>query len=146
MPRSPQRRTFAIGLAGAALVPSVGLLGRATPAPLPAANIEQNHCLGERYDSGFVDVGGWDAHVGQGAATGYLASCFEELDRSLAAGPVVGEQQSIEARTQFQNRDLPVLNDYRALLGGLLKRQFALSPGQLQAVFPVAKPRDLGLV
>ena len=39
----------------------------------------------ERYDLGFVDVGGWDTHVGQGATTGYLANRFEELGRGLAA-------------------------------------------------------------
>jgi uncharacterized protein (DUF1501 family) len=150
----------------------------------------------ERYALGFVDVGGWDTHVGQGAATGYLASRLEELGRGLAgfanemgeaawrntvvvvvsefgrtlrengnrgtdhghgsvywvlggslrSASVVGEQQMIEAKTLFQNRDLPVLNDYRALLGGLLARQFALSPAQLQTVFPGAKPRDWGLV
>jgi uncharacterized protein (DUF1501 family) len=153
----------------------------------------------ERYALGFVDVGGWDTHVGQGAATGYLASRFEELGRGLAgfanemgdaawrnttvvvvsefgrtmrengnrgtdhghgsvywvlggslgtgaAKGVVGEQQSIEARTLFQNRDMPVLNDYRAVLGGLLTRQFALSPAQVQTVFPGVLPRDLGLL
>jgi uncharacterized protein (DUF1501 family) len=150
----------------------------------------------ERYALGFVEVGGWDTHVGQGAATGYLASRFEELGRglagfademgpaawrntvvvvvsefgrtlrengnrgtdhghgsvywvlggSLAPGPVVGEQQHIEVRNLFQNRDLPVLNDYRAVLGGLLARHFAVSPAQVQTVFPGAKPRDAGLV
>ena len=39
----------------------------------------------ERYHIGFVDVGGWDTHVNQGAATGYLASRLEELGRGLAA-------------------------------------------------------------
>ncbi|MBK6008719.1 DUF1501 domain-containing protein [Ramlibacter ginsenosidimutans] len=43
------------------------------------------HLMRERYTLGFVDVGGWDTHVGQGAATGYLASRFEELGRGLAA-------------------------------------------------------------
>lgn len=41
--------------------------------------------LRERYDLGFIDVGGWDTHVGQGAATGYLASRLDELGRGLAA-------------------------------------------------------------
>jgi uncharacterized protein (DUF1501 family) len=150
----------------------------------------------ERYALGFVDVGGWDTHVGQGAATGYLASRLEELGRglagfadelgdaawrntvvvvisefgrtmrengnrgtdhghgsahwvlggALAAGPVVGERQAVNAATLNQNRDLPVLNEYRAWIGGLLTRQFALSPAQLERVFPGAGPRDLGLV
>lgn len=150
----------------------------------------------ERYAIGFVDVGGWDTHVNQGAASGYLASRLEELGRGLAAyvdelgettwrntvvvvvsefgrtvrengnrgtdhghgsvhwvlggglrgGAVAGEQVPIEARTLFQNRDLPVLNDYRALLGGLLARQFGLSAAELDRVFPGARPQDLGLL
>ena len=152
----------------------------------------------ERYALGFVDVGGWDTHVGQGAATGYLASRFEELGRGLAgfadelgeaawrntvvvvlsefgrtmrengnrgtdhghgsvhwvlggglaaaSGPVAGEQQAVVAKTLFQNRDWPVLNEYRSVLSGLLARQFALSPAQIETVFPGARPRDLGLV
>ncbi|HEX7986496.1 MAG TPA: DUF1501 domain-containing protein [Duganella sp.] len=39
----------------------------------------------DKYNIGFVDVGGWDTHVGQGGATGYLAGRFEELGRGLAA-------------------------------------------------------------
>lgn len=150
----------------------------------------------ERYALGFVDVGGWDTHVGQGNATGYLASRFEELGRglagfademgsaawgntvvvvlsefgrtlrengnrgtdhghgsvhwvlggSLAAGAVVGTQQAIEARTLFQNRDLPVLNEYRATLGGLFTRLYGLTTAQVEQVFPGAHRRDLGLV
>jgi uncharacterized protein (DUF1501 family) len=150
----------------------------------------------DRYALGFVDVGGWDTHVGQGAATGYLASRFDELGRglaafadeigetawhdtvvvvvsefgrtmrengnrgtdhghgsvywvlggSLAAPPVAGLQQAIEARTLFQNRDLPVLNEYRSLIAGLLARQFDLSAAMLDQVFPGATPRDIGLI
>jgi uncharacterized protein (DUF1501 family) len=150
----------------------------------------------ERYALGFVDVGGWDTHVGQGAATGYLASRLEELGRglagfademgepawrntvvvvlsefgrtmrengnrgtdhghgsvhwvlggALAAGPVAGAQQAVEAKTLFQNRDLPVLNEYRATLAGLFARQYALTPAQVDQVFPGVRPRGLGLV
>jgi uncharacterized protein (DUF1501 family) len=150
----------------------------------------------ERYALGFIDIGGWDTHVGQGAATGYLASRLDELGRgvaafadelgpatwrdtvvvvlsefgrtlrengnrgtdhghgsvhwvlggSLAAGPVAGNQVPVEARTMFQNRDWPVLNEYRSVLGGLLTRQFALTPAQTDRVFPGAAPRDLGLI
>jgi len=150
----------------------------------------------ERYALGFVDIGGWDTHVGEGGASGYLASRFEELGRGLAAfadglgadqwkrtvivvisefgrtvrengsrgtdhghgsvywvlsgglraPPVTGEQASVDAASLFQNRDLPVLNDYRAVLGGLLERQFGLNARALDTVFPGVKPRDLGLV
>jgi len=150
----------------------------------------------DRYALGFVDVGGWDTHVGQGAATGYLASRLDELGRglaafadeigetawhdtvvvvvsefgrtmrengnrgtdhghgsvywvlggSLAAPPVAGLQQAIEARTLFQNRDLPVLNEYRSMIAGLLARQFDLSAAMLEQVFPGATPHDIGLI
>ena len=39
----------------------------------------------DRYNLGFVDVGGWDTHVNQGAATGYLANRFDELGLGLSA-------------------------------------------------------------
>jgi uncharacterized protein (DUF1501 family) len=38
-----------------------------------------------KFNIGFVDVGGWDTHVGQGAAAGYLATRLEELGRGLSA-------------------------------------------------------------
>ena len=38
-----------------------------------------------RYRLGFIDVGGWDTHVGQGGATGTLATKLGELGRGLAA-------------------------------------------------------------
>lgn len=149
----------------------------------------------DNYNLGFVDVGGWDTHVNQGAATGYLANRLNELGVGLAAfaqemGPtwrdttvvvvsefgrtfrqngnrgtdhghgsvfwvmggsvrgnqVAGEQVRVEQATLFQNRDFPVLNEYRALLGGLLQRQYGLSASQIDSVFPGAKPRDLGLL
>jgi len=150
----------------------------------------------ERYALGFVDVGGWDTHVGQGQLTGYLATRLGQLASGLAGfademGPtmwkqttvmvisefgrtmrengnrgtdhghgsvywalggglrgqkVLGEQTSIEARTLFQNRDLPVLNDYRATLAGLFQRQYGLSPSAIDKVFPACQPRDIGLI
>ena len=39
----------------------------------------------ERYNVAFVDVGGWDTHVGQGGAEGYLANRLEELGRGVAS-------------------------------------------------------------
>ena len=151
--------------------------------------------LQARYDLGFVDVGGWDTHVGQGNATGVLANRFEELGRGLAGfademgaawkstvvvvvsefgrtfrengnrgtdhghgtvywvfgggvrgGKVLGEQVAVDQAHLFQNRDLPVLNEYRAVLGGLFARQFGLRPAQLARVFDGVAPRDLGLV
>jgi uncharacterized protein (DUF1501 family) len=48
--------------------------------------------MNNRFNLGFVDVGGWDTHVNQGAAAGYLATRLAELGRGLsgfaqASGP-----------------------------------------------------------
>ena len=147
-----------------------------------------------RFNLGFVDVGGWDTHVNQGAATGYLATHLAELGRGLAGfahssgaawndtvvvvisefgrtfrengdrgtdhghgsvywvmgggikgGRLAGAQVKVEQATLFQNRDYPVINEYRAVLGGLFARLYGLQPNRLQKVFPGARPRDLGL-
>lgn len=149
----------------------------------------------DRYHLGFVDVGGWDTHVGQGAGAGYLANRLAELGKGLAAyademgpawseatvvvvsefgrtfkengnrgtdhghgsvywvlgggvrgGRVSGEQIEVKAGSLFQNRDYAVLNEYRAMLGGLFARLYGLSASQLQQVFAGVKPVDLGLV
>jgi uncharacterized protein (DUF1501 family) len=149
----------------------------------------------EHYRIGFIDVGGWDTHVGQGGATGPLASRLEELGRGLAGfaqemgaewkntvvvvasefgrtfrengnrgtdhghgsvywvlggairgGKIVGSQQRVEAATLFQQRDYPVLNEYRALLGGLFASMYGLDTKRLAQVFAGVAPRDIGLV
>jgi uncharacterized protein (DUF1501 family) len=150
-----------------------------------------------RFDIGFVDVGGWDTHIGQGATTGKLANLLEELGRGLSAfsqemrsaqawqrttvivmsefgrtlrengnrgtdhghgsvmwvlggsvagGRVLGEQVSVESRNLFENRDYPVLNDYRAVLGGLFQRMYGLNSNSLQKVFANVAPRDFGVL
>lgn len=147
------------------------------------------------FNLGFVDVGGWDTHVGEGGATGYLALRLEELGRGLAAfadgmgaawrdtvvvvisefgrtwrengnrgtdhghgsvywllggsirgGRIAGEQIPLQPATLFQNRDYPVLNEYRALLGGLFARMYGFDAPRLARVFPGASPLDLGFL
>lgn len=149
----------------------------------------------DKFDIGFLDVGGWDTHVGEGAATGYLGGRLEELGRGLAAvaeemgpawrntvifvlsefgrtfrengnrgtdhghgsvywvlgggirgGRIVGEQTRLTQAALFQNRDYPVLNEYRAVLAGLFARMYGLDAAQLAKVLPGARPRELGLV
>jgi uncharacterized protein (DUF1501 family) len=75
-------------------------------------------------------------------------SVYWLLGGGLAArrSPVAGEQLALNASTLFQNRDYPVLSDYRALLGGLWQRQFGLSDAALARVFPGARPQDLALL
>lgn len=150
--------------------------------------------LKDRFDIGFVDVGGWDTHVGQGAATGLLANRLDELGRGLAAiaremgsrwsstvvvvisefgrtfrengnrgtdhghgsvywvlgggvrgGRVAGDQVRLAPPTLFQDRDYPVLNEYRAIFAGLLSRMYGLDAARLARVFPRAAVKDIGL-
>jgi uncharacterized protein (DUF1501 family) len=149
----------------------------------------------ERFNLGFVDVGGWDTHVNQGGASGYLAGRLGELGRGLAGfaeamgpvwhdtvvvvisefgrtfrengdrgtdhghgsaywvlggavkgGRIAGEQTKVEQAALFQNRDFPVLNDYRAVLGGLFGRMFGLPADRVQKVFAGTAARDLALI
>jgi uncharacterized protein (DUF1501 family) len=150
----------------------------------------------EQFNLGFVDVGGWDTHVNQGAATGYLADRLGELGRALAGfseeigqagwrdtvvvvisefgrtfrengdrgtdhghgsvywvmgggingGRVAGEQLKIEQANLFQNRDYPVLTDYRAMFAGLFQRLYGLDGSGVQRIFPGVHPAELGLV
>jgi uncharacterized protein (DUF1501 family) len=149
----------------------------------------------EKYTLGFVDVGGWDTHVGEGGASGYLAGRLDELGRGLAAfaqemgsdwrdavtvvisefgrtfrengnrgtdhghgtvywvmgggihgGKILGDQTRVEPATLFQNRDFPVLNEYRAIFAGLFASLYGLNAGQLDRIFPGAAARDIGLV
>jgi uncharacterized protein (DUF1501 family) len=75
-----------------------------------------------------------------GHGTAYLV-----MGGGVRGGRVAGEQREITEAGLFQNRDLPVLNEYRSVLGGLFARQYGLSPRDLETVFPSARPRDLQL-
>ena len=149
----------------------------------------------DKFNLGFVDVGGWDTHVNQGGADGYLAGRIGELGRGLAAlqtalgpawndtvvivvsefgrtfrengdrgtdhghgsvywvlgggvkgGRIAGPQVAVTRANLFQDRDWPVLTDYRALIGGVLRKSYGLSQAQLAQIFPQAAPADLALV
>jgi len=73
-------------------------------------------------------------------------SVYWVLGGAVRGGKVVGEQIAVEQRTLFQNRDFPVLNEYRSTLGGLFSRMYGLSSSQLDYVFAGVKGKDLGLV
>lgn len=147
------------------------------------------------YTVGFIDVGGWDTHAGQGGARGSLANRLNGLgdglhELSVAMGPawqntvvvvvsefgrtfrengsrgtdhghgstmwvlggavrggaVRGEQARLAASDLHEGRDTPVLNEYRATLGGIFKRIYGLDAAALAEVFPASTPVDLGLV
>jgi len=68
------------------------------------------------------------------------------LGGGIAGGRIAGEQVTVQSSTLLQNRDFPVLNDYRALLGGLFMRLWGLDRAQLERVFPQSTPHDLRLV
>lgn len=148
-----------------------------------------------QFNLGFVDIGGWDTHVGEGGTNGYLAARLEEFGRGLGVfaeelgpawrdtvvavvsefgrtfrengnrgtdhghgtvysflggavrgGAIRGEQVSLERATLFQDRDYPVLNEYRALLGGVFARLYGLDGARLEKIFPGAKAQDLALI
>jgi uncharacterized protein (DUF1501 family) len=149
----------------------------------------------EQYRIGFIDVGGWDTHVNEGAAQGALANNMDSLGKGLAAfsqemggewrntivavvsefgrtfrengnkgtdhghgsvywllggsingGRIAGEQVKVDRPNLFQDRDFPVLNDYRAMFGGLFASLWGLSSEQVQRVFPGSTPINLQLV
>jgi uncharacterized protein (DUF1501 family) len=149
----------------------------------------------DKYRIGFIDIGGWDTHVGEGAASGPLASNLASLGRglqvfssslgsewsntlvvvlsefgrtfrengnrgtdhghgtvywvlggSISGGNIVGAQQRLVQKALFQDRDYPVLNDYRSVLGGLFRSLWTLSPAQSSRIFEQAPPLDLKLV
>lgn len=149
----------------------------------------------DKFNLGFVDVGGWDTHVNQGNADGYLANRIGELGRGLAllastlgndwdntivivvsefgrtfrengdrgtdhghgsvywvlggkiqGGKIAGRQVEVTQANLFQNRDWPVLNDYRGLIGGVLQKAYGLNGSQLETIFPSGRPDDLSLI
>ena len=170
--------------------------GAVTPKGFELSARRIGRLMRDQYNLAFVDVGGWDTHVNQGGAQGYLAGRLGELGRGLAGfvdeigpdawrdttvvvvsefgrtfrengdkgtdhghgsvywvmgggvrgGRIAGPQVRIAAETLNQNRDLPVLTDYRGLIGGIVQRQFGLGSDRLATVFPDTRPVALDLV
>jgi len=149
----------------------------------------------DRFNLGFIDVGGWDTHVNEGGAQGQLSALLGNLGQGLSGfaqqmgplwkdtvvvvisefgrtfrengtrgtdhghgtaywvlggsvrgGRIAGDQVAVEPRTLNQNRDWPVLTEYRALLAGLFARMYGLDRAALDEVFPGAAGVDLGLL
>ena len=149
----------------------------------------------DKFNLGFVDIGGWDTHVNEGGADGYLANRIGELGRGLntlavelgpqwnntivivvsefgrtfrengdrgtdhghgsvywvlgggvKGGRIAGRQIAVTRAGLFQDRDYPVVNDYRALIGGILQKSYGLSSAKLAQIFPATQPDDLALV
>jgi len=179
-----------------------------TPGEMQAANrnaltargfeLEARRMAGlmkEKFNIGFIDVGGWDTHVNQGGAQGQLANLLASLGDGLAAfadqmgpawnqtvvcvlsefgrtfrengtrgtdhghgsvhwilgggisgGRVAGEQVAVTPQTLNQNRDFPVLTEYRSMLAGIFRRIYSLDSARLARIFPNAASVDLGLL
>jgi uncharacterized protein (DUF1501 family) len=62
------------------------------------------------------------------------------LGGAVRGGRVWGEQTDLTPETLHQKRDLPVLNEYRAVLGGLFQRLYGLDAEALARVFPQTQP------
>jgi uncharacterized protein (DUF1501 family) len=73
-------------------------------------------------------------------------SVYWVLGGAINGGRIAGEQLAVERATLFQDRDYPVLNDYRAVLGGLFRAIWGLPPAKLERVFPAVTPLELKLV
>jgi len=73
-------------------------------------------------------------------------SAYWVLGGDISGGRVTGEQLKVQQSMLVQDRDYPVLNNYRALLGGIFWRLWGLDSKQMEHVFPKAKPVDLQLV
>jgi uncharacterized protein (DUF1501 family) len=67
------------------------------------------------------------------------------LGGAINGGIIAGEQRAVSRRTLFQDRDYPVLNDYRAVLGGLFRSLWGLSNDQNANIFAGTAPIDLKL-
>jgi uncharacterized protein (DUF1501 family) len=68
------------------------------------------------------------------------------LGGSVRGGRIAGERVRVSRSTLFQDRDFPVLNEYRGVLGGLFGRMYGLDAARLAQVFPGATPCDLALI
>jgi uncharacterized protein (DUF1501 family) len=73
-------------------------------------------------------------------------SVYWVLGGSVRGGRMVGPQVKLAPETLNQQRDLPLLTDYRALIGGVVQRLYGLSGDRLGMVFPNTRPVDLGLL
>lgn len=73
-------------------------------------------------------------------------SVYWILGGKVNGGKVLGEQIAVRQDTLFQNRDFPVLNDYRAVLSGLFMRLWSLTASQVDQVFPQVMPSGLEII
>jgi uncharacterized protein (DUF1501 family) len=68
------------------------------------------------------------------------------LGGNIRGGRIAGRQAALRDDNLFQNRDLPVLNDYRAVVANVVKRMYVMNAEQIQIVFPGAASEDYELM
>jgi uncharacterized protein (DUF1501 family) len=68
------------------------------------------------------------------------------LGGGVAGGRVAGEQVAVDEAQLFQNRDFPVVNDYRSVLAHLFGRMYGLTGTQVERVLPGARAQDYALL
>jgi len=61
------------------------------------------------------------------------------LGGGISGGRIAGRQVAVSEANLFQNRDYPVLNDYRSVLAYLFARMYGLGSAALERVLPGAK-------
>ena len=83
---------------------------------------------------------------GNGGTDHGHGSVYWVLGGAVKGGRIAGDQVKVERATMFQNRDYPVLTDYRALFGGLFARAYGLDQKLLAQVFPGIAPKDIALL
>ena len=65
---------------------------------------------------------------------------------AINGGRIAGEQLNVARDMLLDDRDYPVLNNYRAILGGLFQRMWSLSPDRLETIFPDSPAKDFGIL
>lgn len=73
-------------------------------------------------------------------------SVYWVLGGTVRGRRIAGEQIALSPATLDQNRDYPVLSDYRAVLGGMFARLWGLDAKRIDAVFPGSRAQDLALL
>jgi uncharacterized protein (DUF1501 family) len=73
-------------------------------------------------------------------------SVYWVMGGGINGGRILGAQVKVDQANLFQNRDYPVLTDYRAMFAGLFQRMFGLETASVQRIFAGVHPAELGLV
>ena len=73
-------------------------------------------------------------------------SVYWVLGGGINGGRILGEQVKVEQPHLFQNRDYPVLTDYRAMFADLIGHVFGLNNDSIQRIFTGVHPTNLALV